>query len=194
VAHLLGENGSLAGSNFPIDPGITLGREAHNTVAMPSNRRCSRDHAKVWREAPGRYAIADLGSTNGTLVNDEPITRAVLKDGDEVRIGDEVFRFHLDEGDRPKASAPAAAAARPNLADALRSGVASRPAPGAPPAGPGEITVKQRILQYRKKGAGGSQLGWDVGQTAGPARWIMLLAALGVAAALYVVVSTLVAS
>ena len=45
---------SLSGKAWKIDPGLTLGREAHNTIAMPDNKKSSRDHAKVWREAPGQ--------------------------------------------------------------------------------------------------------------------------------------------
>src|SRR5687768_8171567 len=79
MAQLVVQSGPLEGKVFPIDPGLTIGREAHNTIAMPDNRKCSRDHAKVWREGPERYAVADLGSTNGTLLNDEKVTRQALK-------------------------------------------------------------------------------------------------------------------
>src|SRR5262245_40887497 len=97
MARLVGESGPDAGHEWTVEGGLTLGRDAHNAIAMPDNKKSSRDHAKVWKEGAGRYAVADLGSTNGTLVNDEKVTRHVLVDGDEVRVGDATFRFLLDE-------------------------------------------------------------------------------------------------
>jgi hypothetical protein len=49
MARLVGESGSVTGKTWAIDPGLTLGREGHNTIPMPDNRKASRDHAKVWR-------------------------------------------------------------------------------------------------------------------------------------------------
>ncbi len=186
MARIVGESGSLSGKEWSIDPGLTLGREGHNTIAMPDNKKSSRDHAKVWREAPGKYAIADLGSTNGTLVNDEKITRHSLVDGDEVRIGEWVFRFLLDEDEKPKKKEPG-----PNRMAEILAGTsggggggaegAARPAGGTGPT----IEVKSRILQYSKKSAGGSVAGWDMSQTAGGMKWLLILVAAGVAAGLY---------
>ena len=102
MARLIAENGPQEGEIFQIDPGLTLGRERHNDVSMPTNRKASREHCKIWREAPRRYAVADFGSTNGTLVNDEKVVRHTLSDGDRIRIGDVVFRFELEEEDLPK--------------------------------------------------------------------------------------------
>src|SRR5262249_40422010 len=46
----------------------------------------------------GQFAILDLGSLNGTFVNDVKInTATVLKDGDEVRLGDTKLMFCTDE-------------------------------------------------------------------------------------------------
>jgi predicted component of type VI protein secretion system len=184
LAHLVGESGIHQGKTFPIDPGLTIGREAHNTIAMPDNKKCSRDHAKVWREGPNKFAIADLGSTNGTLLNDEKVTRASLKDGDLVQIGDASFRFVMSEAEKP---APKPAAERPSLADVLK-GKAPLEAKAAQATGAGSIEIKQRVLQYQKKAAGGSQAAWDVGQSAGGTKWVMILIALAVAAGLFYLV------
>jgi pSer/pThr/pTyr-binding forkhead associated (FHA) protein len=184
MAHLVVETGPLAGKVFPIDPGLTIGREAHNTIAMPENKKCSRDHAKVWRESPGKYAVADLGSTNGTLVNDAKVARQPLKDGDLVAIGEVHLRFELGEDEKPKAKA---APARVSLADA----VAGKGAPAAGAAGtaagagqPPAMEVKSRVLQYNKK-TGGKGVNIDVSQTAGWLRAVYVGVALAVAAALF---------
>jgi hypothetical protein len=52
----------------------------------------SRVHAVLERQDDGRYAVRDLGSTNGTTVNDDPRpidagAAVVLADGDRVRVG-----------------------------------------------------------------------------------------------------------
>jgi len=185
MARIVGEAGSQSGKTWSIDPGLTLGREAHNTIAMPDNKKSSRDHAKVWREAPGKYAIADLGSTNGTLVNDDKITRHSLVDGDEIRIGEWVFRFLLDEDEKPKKKEPA-----PNRMAEILAGTTGGGGGGADAArassgtGP-TIEVKSRILQYSKKTAGGSVAGWDLSQSAGGVKWLLILIAAGVAVGLY---------
>ena len=55
-------------------------------------RSISRQHSRVWRD-PAGYRIKDLDSTNKTLVNDQPIIEAELKDGDHITIGSCVMKF-----------------------------------------------------------------------------------------------------
>jgi hypothetical protein len=188
MARLVGESGPVAGKEWKIDPGLTLGREAHNSIGMPDNRKASRDHAKVWREGPGRYAVADLGSTNGTLVNDERVTRHALADGDEVRVGEATFRFLLDEDEKPKKKEG------PARVQELLGG---KGAPGAPGAGAvtsvPTMTVKERVLQYRKKSARGPVTSWDLSQASGALRWGLIALALGIAAGLFFLVKNLIA-
>jgi hypothetical protein len=52
----------------------------------------SRRHAEIRRDG-GDYVVADLGSTNGTLLNDSPVTEATLEDGDRITIGRTVLEF-----------------------------------------------------------------------------------------------------
>ena len=40
-----------------------------------------------------------MGSRNGTLLNDQPLSRARLRDGDRLQVGRSVFRF--DDADAP---------------------------------------------------------------------------------------------
>lgn len=201
MARLVGESGSVAGKEWPIEVGVTIGREAHNTIAMPDNKKCSRDHCKVWKESVGRYSIADLGSTNGTLVNDDRVSRQPLVDGDEIRIGEAVLRFLLDEDEKPKKKE-----APQRMAELLRGGAgaatgeaeggpAARGAPGAGPAGSAmpTIEVKQRVLQYQKKSAGGSVAGWDLAQASSGTRWLMILVAAAVGTGLFLLVKSMIA-
>jgi hypothetical protein len=52
----------------------------------------SRRHAEIRRQGD-RYVVVDLGSTNGTLVNDSPVSEATLEDGDRITIGRTVLEF-----------------------------------------------------------------------------------------------------
>ncbi|MGL4551612.1 MAG: diguanylate cyclase [Gemmataceae bacterium] len=52
----------------------------------------SRKHARI-DPTPEGYFASDLGSTNGTFVNDQPCQRHGLKDGDYLRVGNCIYRF-----------------------------------------------------------------------------------------------------
>jgi len=72
---------------------ITIGRAVENDIVITS-KRVSREHAHVRRE--GWHAILeDLGSTNGTFLNDERVlTPMELHDKDRIMIGDVILIFH----------------------------------------------------------------------------------------------------
>ncbi len=64
---------------------LTIGRAPDNDVCI-ANQGVSQHHARVSATADGAIVIEDLGSTNGTYVNGERITRQTLRDGDKVLI------------------------------------------------------------------------------------------------------------
>lgn len=70
---------------------ITFGR-APECDFQVLERSVSRQHARVWKE-PAGYRVKDLDSTNKTLVNDQPIIEAELRDGDHITIGTCVLKF-----------------------------------------------------------------------------------------------------
>ena len=71
----------------------TIGRALENDIVVTS-KSVSREHARVRREG-WRAILEDLGSTNGTLLNDERVVAPVeLHDGDCVQIGEVVLTFH----------------------------------------------------------------------------------------------------
>lgn len=76
-------------------PGLQLTLD-HHTV--------SRRHAELYCDPFARWWVRDLGSTNGTLVNDERVTERVLQPGDWVRIGDYILGFHLESQGQSRAS------------------------------------------------------------------------------------------
>lgn len=74
-----------------------LGRsaEADTTIAAPM---ISREHARITRnEEYGQetFAITDLKSSNGTFVNNIPVTTTILRHGDRILLGNVLFKFVL---------------------------------------------------------------------------------------------------
>ena len=75
---------------------ITIGRAVENDIVITS-KRVSREHARVTRVG-WRSVLEDLGSTNGTLLNDERLLApADLRDQDRITIGDVTLTFHDPE-------------------------------------------------------------------------------------------------
>ena len=73
-----------------------LGRGSTANITL-SDGGASRHHAKIhWNGKTG--AIEDLGSTNGTLLNGSPVTKATLEQGDVIKIGDTSIIFRVSPG------------------------------------------------------------------------------------------------
>ncbi len=70
----------------------TLGRDA-NCEIPTDDPSTSRRHARIALTSSG-YVIEDLGSKNGTLVNDKPCTPAALRHGDRIQIGATLAVYH----------------------------------------------------------------------------------------------------
>ena len=87
-------SGPRRGASFTIPPaGAVLGRDPDCQVHLlePS---ASRRHAEVVPLADG-FLLRDLGSTNGTLVNNQPATERPLVPGDLIAIGSTLLEFQL---------------------------------------------------------------------------------------------------
>ena len=84
--------GDSIGKKYDLAPGVTtIGRDPLATIVLDADS-VSRSHARVELIA-GETWVADLGSTNGTFVNDRPVERELLKSGDLVKVGDIIFKF-----------------------------------------------------------------------------------------------------
>jgi hypothetical protein len=120
---------------------MTIGRKPHNDIQI-DNLAISGEHASIVTILNDSF-LEDLNSTNGTLVNGQPVKKHILKNGDVVELGKYKLKYiveqapaAIDAGDfdktmvlrpnmaPPAASAPAAAAPVPE----------SRPVPAALPA------------------------------------------------------------
>ena len=88
MANLIVRSGALKGRRFPIRvPIVNVGRADYNDIVLPDDS-VSTAHAKLQRRE-GIWVVVDLESTNGTLVDGEPISgEAPLAPGAFVRFGE----------------------------------------------------------------------------------------------------------
>lgn len=85
--------GQELGRRIPLAGGVfEIGRSSKCDLCIDQDS-VSRHHARIARSREGRYSVADLGSTNGTYVNDNAVEERVLVDGDQVKIGRTIFKF-----------------------------------------------------------------------------------------------------
>ena len=81
------------GTCHPIKGSCSLGRAAANTIALASPK-VSRRHALIHLQNIGELWLVDFGSSNGTFLNKRRIHHPIrLNDGDQITIGDQVFKF-----------------------------------------------------------------------------------------------------
>jgi hypothetical protein len=83
------------GMIYDLDGDIVLGRGERAEIRLEDPFASSR-HARVYEQG-NIVVIEDLGSTNGTYLNEELLeTGRPLHPGDRVRIGDSEFAFEVD--------------------------------------------------------------------------------------------------
>jgi diguanylate cyclase (GGDEF)-like protein len=71
---------------------FTIGREEGNHIVVDLDN-VSRRHAMIIRRQ-GRMFVKDLGSTNGTYLNDAEVTQETpLRSGDLIKVGGSIFKF-----------------------------------------------------------------------------------------------------
>jgi len=70
---------------------VVCGRSVQTGIPLDDDA-VSRRHARfAWTGSS--FIVADLGSTNGTFVNDASVRERTLSDGDQVKIGHTIFKF-----------------------------------------------------------------------------------------------------
>jgi hypothetical protein len=95
IAKLSFESGPFAGRIVALpNQMVTVGRAPDNDVVVGDPATSGR-HGRIEMRA-GVFWISDLGSTNGTLVNGEPVIEKELSDGDLIAIGQNTIRFSLE--------------------------------------------------------------------------------------------------
>jgi FHA domain len=83
------------GMIYDLDGDLVLGRGERAAIRL-EDQFASSSHARVYEQG-NSVVIEDLGSTNGTYLNEELLeTPRPLHPGDRVRIGDSEFTFEVD--------------------------------------------------------------------------------------------------
>lgn len=86
------EPAGLAGTTFVLDAETTIGRAAGCRISI-DDTHVSKVHARVF-QSDGRWFVEDLGSTNGTLVNDVMVGHPTpVEVGDRIHVGETVLEL-----------------------------------------------------------------------------------------------------
>jgi pSer/pThr/pTyr-binding forkhead associated (FHA) protein len=107
---LRGVSGAVFSKVFPITGPTVIGRAAECDISVPADEM-SRRHALI-KPTPDGLSVEDLGSSNGTYINNKRVQHGFLNPGDELRL--DAVRFILVAPGMematqalPKASSPA---------------------------------------------------------------------------------------
>ena len=98
---------------------VKLGRDPANDLALLGDPKISRAHAEL-RDRDGQWMVIDLGSSNGTRVNDRPIEQHPLRDGDRIQLGRTVIVFAAAEDPNPTEPDTRSLAKVPDLSERER--------------------------------------------------------------------------
>ncbi|MBI1891627.1 MAG: FHA domain-containing protein [Burkholderiales bacterium] len=91
---IIAEDGNLR-TEIPLNKKrLTIGRAAHNDVVI-EHPGISSEHAVIQLQQSD-FVLEDLGSTNGTKVNGQPIKRHFLQDGDQIHLAAYGMCFSVD--------------------------------------------------------------------------------------------------
>lgn len=110
--HLVVEAGPERGREISVSKdGVRIGRSSRNDVVL-DDASMSRFHCRLFFKPDEGLWVADLGSSNETMVNGAAIQEARVKPGDTISIGDTVIKVRSDrESGEVTADAGASAAA-----------------------------------------------------------------------------------
>jgi general secretion pathway protein E len=89
--------GSLAQRVRLSSKAITIGRHPDNDIPI-KDELASRFHCTIEPDTAGNWRVRDLGSRNGTRVNDTAIQDRPLRPGDRVQVGRHVFVMEVSGG------------------------------------------------------------------------------------------------
>ncbi len=128
---------------------VLIGRGADCDIQLVGNS-ISRRHARLWRDGAG-WRVADLGSRNGTRVNDLPGTDKLLEDGDRIHLPDTVLSFVDERAPRtapsPLVDAPVDPATRTMFRTAVDFAALASAQPRGPAADPAASERLQRLVR-----------------------------------------------
>ncbi len=98
---------------------VRLGRDPANDLALQADPKISRAHAEL-RDRDGQWILVDLGSSNGTKVNDRRVEQHPLRHGDRIQLGRTTILFTTDDDPNPTEPDTRALAKAPDLSERER--------------------------------------------------------------------------
>lgn len=94
-------NGVDEGKQFEVTgAAIGLGRDAHNHVLL-HDTEVSRRHAEILKSDQG-FLLRDVGSANGTFVNNENVQETLIVPGDQIQIGQTTLLVMASHGSKAR--------------------------------------------------------------------------------------------
>lgn len=78
------------------DKNLLIGRGEDADIIL-DDESVSRHHAKIVALPHGHFMVKDLGSRNGTQVNQNPIEAHPLREGDQIQVGDIALKFAMED-------------------------------------------------------------------------------------------------
>ena len=134
---------------------VTVGRKPHNDIQI-ENLAVSSEHARIVTILNDSF-LEDLGSTNGTLVNGNPIKKHILQNNDVIEIGKYTLKFVGE-----------AAAGGPAASEDFERTMVLR-APAAKPSAPAPVAVTAATAAKPTVPAAAAQPAFDKTQPPRPA-------------------------
>jgi pSer/pThr/pTyr-binding forkhead associated (FHA) protein len=129
---------SLEGSvirDYPIDKErVTIGRKPHNDIQI-ENLAVSGEHACIVTILNDSF-LEDLGSTNGTVVNGNPVKKHILQSNDVIEIGKYKLKYVSDRPTAGRTTIDEFEKTMVMRAPALAKAGTAKPADGAVASGP----------------------------------------------------------
>jgi signal transduction histidine kinase len=98
VPRLIVIKGTDEGRQFTLDRDVlSVGRDSSSRIRL-TDTEVSRRHAEFVRTPEG-YRVRDVGSANGTFVNNQSVHDVLLQPGDQIQIGQSILAFTADRGE-----------------------------------------------------------------------------------------------
>jgi tRNA A-37 threonylcarbamoyl transferase component Bud32 len=146
--------GNATGTEIEVDDELLIGRMAEGDGRLGEDIEISRHHARIARGEDGAYAVEDLGSTNGTIVNGHRIAKPeLLYPGDTIEVGATKLVVQVTAGPAPASTAVEAPEAEPEREPPESEIEPPSVVLEAPPVAPAEAASPRISLRIEVEGA-----------------------------------------
>lgn len=171
--HLVIESGPEQGRRLTVpEAGARMGRSSQNDIEL-TDPAVSRFQCRVFFKPDETLWVSDLGSTNQTVVNSQPILETILNLGDTLEMGETILRVvHNRLHGAPAAVPPPPPAAPPADIENRQSAIGNEPPPA--PADPAPVD-----LGLRPSAASSATIAREARTSRQRLIWIVVVIALG---------------